>query len=154
VSGRYAHHHDDQVAPELGDLEQQTRFSTSVEQSEVTTVVVSENMFPSKRSCSTEDVIDVNISTKEGYYHEQIQRQRSVVQRIKEDQQINHDFTTYPEDSKSLYETYEHPAMVAPLVTQLILPLQPSLHYWNLKNCVYVSFEANQSIFDVYIKKE
>lgn len=158
VSGRYAQPQDSnsqviQTDDDTIDLQQlqqqqqqekQIRQSTSVGQSEAATVVVSDGVLSPKQSCSTEEVVDIHISAKEDYYHE------SVVEGTN-----RQDLTTYPDDSKSMYETYEHPALVTPIITQLILPLKPIQSYWDLKNCVHVPLETIQTIFDVYnIKSE
>jgi hypothetical protein len=58
-----------------------------------------------------------------------------------------HDLSMYPDDTKSALETYDHPALVTPLVTDLILPLNPQLKYWDMKACVYVSLDTVRSIF-------
>ncbi|RCI05692.1 hypothetical protein CU098_011185 [Rhizopus stolonifer] len=57
------------------------------------------------------------------------------------------DLQAYPDDSKSVHETYEHPALVTPLISELILPLYPNLHFWNLEECVHVPLDTIQAIF-------
>jgi hypothetical protein len=57
------------------------------------------------------------------------------------------DLSLYADDATSPLETYEHPVLSAPLVTDLILPLNPQLTYWDLKACVNMSLDTIQSIF-------
>lgn len=61
------------------------------------------------------------------------------------DEKEDCDLTTYPDDSKSVNETYEHPALVEPLVRDLILPRNCKLRYWNMKDCVLLPLEMVRS---------
>ncbi|KAI8087916.1 uncharacterized protein B0P05DRAFT_577814 [Gilbertella persicaria] len=63
------------------------------------------------------------------------------------------DLQAYPDDSKSVHETYEHPALVTPLISELILPLYPNLHFWNLEECVHVPLDTIQAIFSRLYQK-
>lgn len=60
---------------------------------------------------------------------------------------LGHDLTTYSDDSKSVHETYEHPALVTPLISELILPLHPNQSYWDIKNCVKIQLKTLMALF-------
>ncbi|KAI9281595.1 hypothetical protein BY458DRAFT_499058 [Sporodiniella umbellata] len=53
-----------------------------------------------------------------------------------------HDLTSYPDDSISVFENYQHPVFHQPIDTHLILPLNPNASGWKLKECVLVSLET------------
>lgn len=113
AAGRYAQHScSNQSTMHLSTLEQQIR--TSGVQSDVTTI-------PNKMNESfSDDDLASTIS--------------SSIHKIKTDDTL----TMYPDDSISERETYEHPALVEPLITELILPRHPKSRYWDLKECVLV----------------
>ncbi|KAI8066136.1 hypothetical protein BDF21DRAFT_346071 [Thamnidium elegans] len=52
------------------------------------------------------------------------------------------DLSKYPDDSKSPAETYEHPALTEPLVTDLILPRCTKSRNWNIKECKLANLRA------------
>ncbi|KAL9554971.1 hypothetical protein MBANPS3_002573 [Mucor bainieri] len=163
ASGRYAQHSsNNQSTMHLSTLEQHLRESTSVGQSDINTVVAAPSQH--KKSCSTVDIgdtVDHKLSYQEHHEdldHELLVDDKSIttttnhsVIEVEEHgtdrYQRYHDFTTYPDDSKSYFDTYEHPALTAPLVSDLILPLNPNLHYWDLKECVYVSIDTIRTLF-------
>ncbi|KAK4509160.1 uncharacterized protein ATC70_007510 [Mucor velutinosus] len=162
AAGRYAQHSsNNQSTMHLSTLEQHLRESTSVGQSDTNTVVAAPSSHH-KKSCSTVDIrdtVDHKMSYQEHHEdldHELLVDDKSLVSdhsaiAVEEDctdrYQRYHDFTIYPDDSKSYFDTYEHPALTAPLVSDLILPLNPNLHYWNLKECVYVSIDTIRTLF-------
>ncbi|GAN04796.1 DUF221-domain-containing protein [Mucor ambiguus] len=161
ASGRYAQHSsNNQSTMHLSTLEQHLRESTSVGQSDTNTVVAAPSHH--KKSCSTVDISDT-VDHKMSYqeHHEDLDHELlvedksltsdhsviAVEEHYADQYQRYHDFTTYPDDSKSHFDTYEHPALTAPLVSDLILPLNPNLHYWNLKECVYISIDTIRTLF-------
>lgn len=159
ASGRYAQHSsNNQSTMHLSTLEQHLRESTSAGQSDTNTMVAA--LSNHKKSCSTIDIGDAavhKISYQE--HHEDLDHELlndkitsnhsaiSVEEYGINQYQRYHDFTMYPDDSKSYFDTYEHPALIAPLISDLILPLNPKLRYFNLKECVYVSIDTVRTIF-------
>lgn len=143
AAGRYAQHScNNQSIMHLSTLEQSINPNT---QSDITTVVT---LIPNK--LSKEEDSNSSIDCIESVDDDQdisSMNSNSIIT-------IDHDNTTahlvgltiYPDDSKSVHETYQHPTLIEPLVTDLILPVNPNLHYWNLKECVIVPIDKIRSI--------
>jgi hypothetical protein len=148
AAGRYAQHScNNQSIMHLSTLEQQIR-SSSIGQSDITAVVVLPNKLLDEEDdygssiikCDEVEVEDMSSSTSSiiTIDHEESSRGGGCCAQVV-------DLTTYPDDSKSVHETYEHPALIESLVTDLILPINPNLHYWNLKECVLVPIDKIRS---------
>ncbi|KAG1137070.1 hypothetical protein G6F37_011396 [Rhizopus arrhizus] len=55
---------------------------------------------------------------------------------------VMHDLKRYPDDSSSVFESYQHPVFHQPLDTHLILPRHPKpSSFWNINECVLVPLE-------------
>ncbi|CEP17519.1 hypothetical protein [Parasitella parasitica] len=159
AAGRYAQHSsNNQSTMHLSTLEQHLRDTTSVGQSDANTVIAATSHH--KKSCSTvdigdtadakasyhehhEDAGDEPLDNKAASYHSAI----AVQEHCTDQHQRYYDFTTYPDDSTSYLDTYEHPALISPLISDLILPLKPKQHYWDLKECVYMPLDSVRAIF-------
>lgn len=137
TSGRYAQ----QRPPSQSSPQQQHRSERAGQES------VKPQPNTSANSTMVVDPIKVtNYNKEDGTSNRRISTTIQIDQ--KEDAfQRYHDFTVYADDTTSTFETYEHPALSTPLVTDLILPLNPRLKYWDMKSCVYVSLDTVQSIF-------
>lgn len=119
AAGRYAQHScNNQSTMHLSTLEQQIRTCSSVVQSDITATVHEE--------------IKTNLIDEE----ESISSTSSIMMMEKRE-----DLTKYPDDSKSVSETYEHPALTEPLVTDLILPRSTKSKVWNIQDCILLPLD-------------
>jgi hypothetical protein len=66
---------------------------------------------------------------------------------------MSHDVKTinslslYPDDARSELESYQHPSLVKPLETDLILPIYPHQRYWDLRQCVLIPLDTLKTYF-------
>lgn len=135
AAGRYAQHScSNQSTMHLSTLEQQIR--TSGGQSDVTAVVV---VVPNKleENCYSDEDLASTISSS-------IHKIETTTTTTTDEATLM--LTMYPDDSVSERETYEHPALVEPLITELILPRHPKSRYWNLKECVLVPIQTVRAL--------
>ncbi|GAA5817097.1 hypothetical protein MFLAVUS_010637 [Mucor flavus] len=130
AAGRYAQHScNNQSTMHLSTLQQQIR-SLSAVQSDITAV-------PNRLGEEEEDD-DEEMYRKEDE-EETLSNTSSIIMM---DTRDDCDLSKYPDDSKSPAETYEHPALTEPLVTDLILPRSTKSRKWNIKECVLVPLDV------------
>lgn len=129
AAGRYAQHScNNQSTMHLSTLQQQIR---TLSQSDITTVPNQLDELYAKEVEEDDEEEEQTLSSAS-----------SVVVMMETRSRDECDLSKYPDDSKSKVETYEHPALTEPLVTDLILPRSTKSRKWNVKECVLVPLDV------------